>query len=377
MRVKISLMEMKMEKIIPCAVSLILLVLLLFLCSACYTLKQGTQMLGYLRRAVPLEKLPPSDADFAARIYDIRRFASEELGLKPTKNYTKYVEIDRDYLCAVVSACAKDSFTGYEWRFPIVGAVPYKGFFDTDGAKKLAKQLEEKDLDVWVRPVEAFSTLGYFRDPLYSFMKKYSDYELADLIIHESFHATLFLPNNAQFNEELAEFVGSEGAKRYIASRFGKNSPVDTTVDTAIDTTTDTKIAQDENKAYVAYIHTLITELSVVYESNISREEKLEKKAQIIAKSQKTFAETYADLFPHDTTDRFKGFSTIKINNAFLELYRIYHGSEGNYFLELYTKSGLTLPEFIQKAVTLKTMRKKDLRQPRQALEAATRTQKN
>ncbi|MDR2259279.1 MAG: aminopeptidase, partial [Treponema sp.] len=102
--------------------------------SGCYTLKQGTAMLGYLARAVPLESLletAPGDtagaADdpaaeenrrFVELVHDIRRFAIDELGLEATKNYTKYVAIDRDYLAAVVSASAADSFARHEWWFP-------------------------------------------------------------------------------------------------------------------------------------------------------------------------------------------------------------------------------------------------------------------
>ena len=97
-------------------------------------------MLGYLGKAKPVETLltgaSAADAEFARRVADIRRFALEELGLRETANYTKYVDIDREYLAAVVSASAGDSFARHEWRFPIIGSVPYKGFFDLDDARK-------------------------------------------------------------------------------------------------------------------------------------------------------------------------------------------------------------------------------------------------
>jgi predicted aminopeptidase len=171
--------------------------------SGCYTLKQGGIMLGYLNRAVPLDTLledpAPQDgeqsrlssAEFARRVKDIRRFAMEDLGLRETSSYTKYVDIDRDYLAAVVSASARDSFTRHEWWFPIVGSVPYKGFFNIKDARKEQEKLRKRDLDVWIRGVDAFSTLGWFSDPLYSYMRNYSVYRLADLIIHESLHTTM------------------------------------------------------------------------------------------------------------------------------------------------------------------------------------------
>jgi predicted aminopeptidase len=102
--------------------------------TACYTLKQGTTLIGYLNRAVPLEQ--SGDEEFIRLVHDIRSFAMEELGLASSKNYTKYVELDRNYLAAVVSASAKDSFTRHLWRFPVVGAMPYKGFFNMEDAQK-------------------------------------------------------------------------------------------------------------------------------------------------------------------------------------------------------------------------------------------------
>ena len=135
-------------------------------------------MLGYLGRAIPLEELATregateEDRLFVQRVENIRRFATEELGLRESKNYTRYVALDRNFLAAVVSACAADSFTRHEWWFPVVGRVPYKGFFNVEDARRERARLERKGLDLWIRGVDAFSTLGWFRDPLYSFMRE-------------------------------------------------------------------------------------------------------------------------------------------------------------------------------------------------------------
>jgi predicted aminopeptidase len=265
-------------------------------------------MLGYLNRAVPLDTLledpaPPdgeqswfSPADFARRVKDIRRFAIEDLGLRGTSNYTKYVDIDRDYLAAVVSASSRDSFTHHEWWFPIVGSVPYKGFFNIKDARKEQEKLRKRDLDVWIRGVDAFSTLGWFSDPLYSYMRNYSVYRLADLIIHESLHATVYLKNHAQFNEELAEFVGSEGARLYLEKTFGRESQEYRQAVSGDD---------EDRAAYLGYIRSLIAELEVLYADSIPREEKLQKKAEIIRASQARFEETYDTLFQSDNYREF------------------------------------------------------------------------
>ena len=342
---------------LPVFIAAVFLLAAAALCSGCYTLKQGSTMLGYLNRAVPLEDLAQGDGvseediRFVQRVQDIRRFAMEDLGLKESKNYTRYVELDRDYLAAVVSACAKDSFSRHEWWFPVVGKLPYKGFFNVEDARKERTKLEKKDLDVWIRSVDAFSTLGWFRDPLYSYMKNYSDRDLADLIIHELLHATVFLKNHSQFNEELAEFVGSEGARLYME----KNT---------IHEAEEEGDAKADSAAYRAFIRALIAELDEMYKSEIPREEKLKRKEEIINAAKAKFDTQYDALF---TTENYRGFSKLPVNNAYLELYRLYY-EESHFFKDLYEKTGSDLPQFIAAAKTLKS-RSRD--NPKEDLEKA------
>jgi predicted aminopeptidase len=361
----------------PHAAALVLLLAAGLLCSGCYTLTQGITMLGYLGRAVPLEELaaepeagaggasPPGaeaagagdDAaktgEFAERVRDIRRFAMEELGLKESANYTRYVELDRDYLAAVVSASARDSFTRHEWWFPVVGKVPYKGFFKVEDARGERERLEKKGLDVWVRGVDAFSTLGWFKDPLYSYMRDYSDYRLADLLIHELLHATVYLAGQSQFNEELAEFVGSEGARLYIEQKYGAESPEYRALGDS----------EADNRSYTAYLRGLIAELENLYNSAVSPEEKLVQKARIIRNSQERFSREYDGLFH---SDNYRSFSELPVNNAYLDLYRLYYEG-GDFYRDLYERSGGSLPRFIAAA---KTLHKRE-RNPKEALTRA------
>jgi predicted aminopeptidase len=310
--------------------------------SGCYSLKQGAALLGLLNSAVPLESLLENgkpEADFAELVRDIRRYAEEELGLKTGKNYTSYVKIDKTYLAAIVSACAADSFTGYVRRFPVVGSLPYKGFFDDEDAFKERSKLEKKGLDVWVRGVDAFSTLGWFTDPLYSYMKNYTPDRLADLIIHESMHTTVFIKGQAEFNEKLAEFVGSEGARLYMESRYGQDSAEYKAMITN----------SQDSKIFVAFIQELIAELQLIYESNISRDEKLREKKQIISKAKDRFETDYEKLF---SGDHYRWFSDLSVNNAYLELYRLYYDDD-NYFPSLYTRYGKDLARLIRAAKSI------------------------
>jgi predicted aminopeptidase len=334
---------------IPVAAAALTLLAGSALFSGCYTLKQGAAMLGYLNRAVPLESLlelppegsgdPEENRGFVERIRDIRRFAEEELGLRRTANYTRYVDINQDYLAAVVSASAPDSFSRHEWWFPVVGRVPYKGFFNPDDARKEGEKLKKQGLDVWIRGVDAFSTLGWFKDPLYSYMRRYPVSRLADLLIHETLHATVYLKGQAQFNEELAEFIGREGSRLYMERTFGLDSGEYRAM---ID-------SEADNAVFVSFIQALIAELEALYQSGAGRDEKLRRKDGIIKAAQKRFDENYDTLF---RSDNYRGFSALPVNNAYLELYRLYYAGSG-YLEALYDRSGRNLPAFIAAVKTL------------------------
>ncbi|MDR2798833.1 MAG: aminopeptidase, partial [Treponema sp.] len=328
--------------------------------SGCYTLKQGFTMLGYLHKAVSLESLLEEDTPeelaknrrFVEAIQDILCFATQELGLKKSANYTRYVAIDRDYLAAVVSASAADSFARHEWWFPVVGKVPYKGFFNPEDARKEAEKLKKQGLDVWIRRVDAFSTLGWFSDPLYSYMQTYPLYHLADLLIHETLHATVYLKGQSQFNEELAEFVGSEGARLYIERRFGRDAEEYQRMEDA----------KKDSATYLAFIQGLIADLNALYTSPLDRTEKLQKKEAIIQAAQSRFDAAYETWFH---SDAYRGFSHLPVNNGYLELFRLYYDG-GDYFKALYEGSGRDLPRFIAAAKTLNAQG-----DPRRALAAA------
>jgi predicted aminopeptidase len=330
---------MKILMYVPYVATAAVLAGFLALFPSCYTMKQGAALLGYLNQAVPLAEVE-GEAAFVAEVERIRGFAMGELGLKQSKNYTKYVDIDRDYLAAIVSACNPAAFERHTWWFPVVGRVPYKGFFNADDARKEGTGLRAKGLDVWIRPVDAFSTLGFFRDPLYSYMTGYPVHRLADLLIHELVHATVYIKSDSAFNESLAEFIGTEGARLYIEQYYGADSDEYRAIDAG----------QADNKAFVTFLQSLIRDLDMVYKSELSYDGKLARKAEVIAAAQADFAARYDELFEHDN---YRGFAEMEINNAYLDLYRLYNEGD-RYFEELYEKMGRDLPAFIAVAKTWK-----------------------
>jgi predicted aminopeptidase len=148
-----------------------------------------------------------------------RAFASDSIGLRAKQSFTTYSPLDRDTLVLVLSGAYRDRLASRTWWFPIVGRVPYKGFFDFTAARAAARQLEADGFDVYLRPSPAFSTLGWFNDPLLSTSLAADSLDLANTVIHELTHNTFYASGQAVFNESFANFVGARGSAWFFRSR--------------------------------------------------------------------------------------------------------------------------------------------------------------
>ncbi len=169
----------------------------------------------------------PSHIRRALREVPVIRAYGEQMGLTRTTNYQRYVDLGRPAVVWVVSGCAPLAFESRGWWFPIVGEVPYLGFFEAGDAYALAGDLRAEGLDADVRTARAYSTLGWFEDPLLSTMIPRDDTavgELANVFLHESTHATVYVANQTPFNETVASWVGDRLAPRWLALRFGPDA---------------------------------------------------------------------------------------------------------------------------------------------------------
>lgn len=157
-------------------------------------------------------------------IQEVKAFAVAELGLEPNDNYlTFYKQNKEDFLWAL-SAAEPYKLKYYEWYFPFLGSVTYKGFFDKEKGLKEKEKLEKQGYDIDWGIVSAWSTLGFFRDPIFeSFLNK-PEGRLINLIIHELTHGTIYVKNEVDFNENLASLIGDRGALQYLEYRFSKDS---------------------------------------------------------------------------------------------------------------------------------------------------------
>lgn len=193
-------------------------------CSPGYVIRgayeQGRILIG--RRDIDTVLQDPSvSAEDRAKlqlVLEAREFAST-IGLKIGGSFTSYTDIGKDTLSWIVMGARKDSFSLYTWWFPIVGRVPYKGFFDHDDAKEQAAELEAEGYETWVRGADAFSTLGWFDDPVLSTTLKSSPTRISNTVIHETVHATVWIPGSVPFNESLANFVGNTANEQFFLER--------------------------------------------------------------------------------------------------------------------------------------------------------------
>lgn len=247
----------------------------------------------------------------------VRKFADEQLGLNVGGAYRTVAPVDQGAVIHVVMAAPRDSLEPYTWWFPIVGRVPYRGYFDETDASAEAQELEAKGLDTMVRPAVAFSSLGFFSDPLLTSLLKLSRVELAGVLIHELFHRTYYLPSDAMFDESAANYVGSAGAVAFFAATRGESAP---------ETIAAREVLESDFKFARFLLHEQARLLNI-YMSDLPKDEILNRRDAAFVSIKKNYAALAPSLSGLERFDLDKQ----PLNNAVLVNYLIYFHDLDNF----------------------------------------------
>lgn len=286
-------------------------------CRLSYVLHATAGQVRLLNNSIPVEEALKADSlgsEERARlrlVAQVKAFGESELGLKETENYQTVYLKSRQPPIYVVAASPKDRLVRKTWWFPILGRMPSLGFFDEKRARAEKERLVEKDLDVILGVADAYSTLGWFQDPVTLNLLEGSTVDLVETILHEMTHTTLYLKDESEFNEGLANLVGEVGAVQFLEKTLGPADP---------STLEARKILEDE-RIFSSFLASLLQQLEQLYASPVSYEEKLAQREKVYEISLARFAEIRNQL----QTDRFIHFGTTKVNNAYLLSIGLYH----------------------------------------------------
>lgn len=300
-------------------------------CSPAYVLKAGLEEAKILWRRQPIAELlrkDQLDGETRAKLEFVlraRQFAADVLRLNVRASFETYARLDADQVVHVVVAAERLCLEPYTWWFPIVGRVPYKGFFTAAEAQAEAARLEEAGYDTYVRTSSAFSTLGWFDDPLLSTTLRRDRVALIETVFHELLHSTSYIGGHADFDESFANFVGHRSAILFLETQ-------------------DDAAALDEARRrwhdalqFSGFLSAFLDDLARAYAAGLP----LGDRAALFEQGQARFR-TLAFQ-----TDAYAGFAVAKLNNAILLHERLYF-DRLILFEEVLRRQGDDLPRTIR-----------------------------
>ncbi|MFC1821262.1 aminopeptidase [Thermodesulfobacteriota bacterium] len=302
------------------SLKVIITTVLIFLLTGCrisYLLQAASGQFHLLNNAIPIEEalekksLTPQLELHLRLVSRITEFGEEELGLKKTDSYRSVYLKSQQRPLYTVSASPKDRLVSVTWWFPVVGRVPYLGFFELEGAKEEKRKLLKKDLDVVIGQADAYSTLGWFNDPVTMSLLEGSTSDLVETILHEMTHTTLYFKGQGEFNEGLASLVGKVGAVLFFKKNYGPHHPFTIKAE---------KLLADE-RVFSAFLGTLFHNLNALYNSPADYSEKLAQRETVFSESRGEFRSIEKNL----QTTRFIPFGHGEWNNAYLLSIGLYH----------------------------------------------------
>jgi predicted aminopeptidase len=290
-------------------------------CSPIYVIKAGIAEAKILAARRPIPEVvgdPRTDEGTRGKlvlVLEARAFAADSLGLDVGDSYTSFTRLDKDTLALVLSAAYRDRLASRTWWFPIVGRVPYRGYFSEDDALDAQRDLERDGLDTYLRPTSAFSTLGWFADPLLSTLLRYDHVDLVSTVLHELSHNHLFVSGQVRFNESFATFVGDVGAIEFFCGREGGGP------DTVWCRRAEARWRDAER--FSRFMDDLVAGLQEIYtDPELPPEEKVRRREGVFEAFRERFTTT---LQPSLEASSFASFLTTPLNNATLLSRMLYY----------------------------------------------------
>ena len=316
-----------------------------------YLLRAGWAEARILTRARPIDAIvrdPATDAATRAKLQLVlaaRTFASDSVKLNAKRGFRTYSRIDHDTLVVVLSAAYRDKLRYKTWWFPIVGSVPYKGYFDARDAKRAAAELSRDGFDAYLRPASAFSTLGYLEDPVLSTTIDEDSVELVNTVIHELTHNTFYASGQAVFNESFANFAGTRGAEWFYVARRDSAS---------------VRVARDDwarQKLLGRFWSAVYNSVDSAFKAHpSSKEERLRAREIVFAAARERFArEIEPALSGYDPRKPL----VLHLDNAALMSRRMYRTGLDD-FDAIYEREGERLPAAIARIISIAKAHSKD-----------------
>jgi predicted aminopeptidase len=305
--------------------------MMLISCSPTYVLRAGWEEARILADRRDIQDViedpatPPELQRKLGLVREVRVFAERRMGLDAGRSFRSFTATDRDTLVMVVSAAPEFELRWKTWWFPVVGRLPYKGFFNFGAAHREAEALAEQGYDTYVRPSAAFSTLGWFPDPVLTPALRGDELSIAETVIHEITHTTFFPRGHAQFNESFANFVGHRGTIEFYCDARGDSEPCSQAQDRWHDA-----------RVFADFFRSLREPLEQLYASNRGEAEMRRMKREIIETAVRRFdTQVATDL----RSGRYGNLDSADIDNAWLLARLLYYERLGD-FETLYGRFG-------------------------------------
>lgn len=318
---------------------ILLSVVLLPSLSGCYLLQAAAGQMQIVSRREPITKVlanpatPPKLRTRLEYVSAARDFASQQLGLPDNPSYRSYADLGRPYVLWNVFATDEFSVDPRRWCFPIAGCVVYRGYFNEETAQRYARRLRLRGIDATVGGVAAYSTLGYFRDPVLNTMLGWSDTQLASTLFHELAHQVVYVAGDSEFNEAFATIVEEAGLQRWLDTQ-GRSSEI-----------TSWELQKERGEQFIELLLAARERLRVLYASGLPPEQMRNRK----------YAEFGRLKFEYQQLkqQRWQGYNGYDrwfdrpLNNAHLISAATYHGCIPG-FQQLLDAVGGDLPRFYE-----------------------------